>query len=183
MSTTSSNSSSSSSSSHSSSHSSSYYSSPYLSFQWPRTDNANFVCWHRGFDNSNANIMVALLIPWIQWPNNPLDDANSHWTVIQDKAHQAFCDWRRALREKVSGEAHQKHMKLTSIILMNSQLRLTVDSLVQGEEHMMLFYGFVADELMEMEDVRDLRMGKSVIKWIGSGEDAYPVVRNFRSRA
>ncbi|PTD08282.1 hypothetical protein FCULG_00006991 [Fusarium culmorum] len=112
----------------------------------------------------------------------PLDDANSHWTVVQDKAHQAVTQWRRALREKVSGEVHQKHMKLTSIILMNSQLRLTVDSLGEGEEHMMLFYGFAADELMDMEDVRGVRMGKSVIKWIGEGQDAYPVLRNSRSR-
>ncbi|CAF3516726.1 unnamed protein product [Fusarium graminearum] len=157
-------------------------SSSYFTFQWPCPQDNNFICWHRGFDNPNRNIMVALLVPWIQWPNNPLDDANSHWTVIQDKAHQAVTQWRRALREKVSGEVHQKHMKLTSIILMNSQLRLTVDSLGEGEEHMMLFYGFAADELMDMEDVRDVRMGKSVIKWIGDGQDAYPVLRNFRSR-
>lgn len=46
----------------------------------------------------------------------------------------------------------------------------------------MMFYGFVADELMEMEEVRDVRMGKNIIKWVGTGEDAYPVVRKSKPR-
>nr|CEG04157.1 unnamed protein product [Fusarium clavum] len=158
-------------------------SSESFTFQQPCSNTPNYICWHRGLNNANDNMMIALVVPWIQWPNNPLDDANAEWPIIRDKARQAVLQWRRVLREKVLGEAHQRHMKITSIILMNSQLRLTVDSLGKGEEHMSLFYGFVADELMEMDEVRDVNMSKSLIKWIGQGDDAYPVVRNFRSRS
>ncbi|KAJ4267277.1 hypothetical protein NW762_003381 [Fusarium torreyae] len=149
--------------------------SAYLSFQWPRPDHSNYICWHRTFDHQNANSLIALQVPWIQWPNDPFSDVNSHWRTIRDKARQAVQDWLDVLEVKISGETYYGHMRLTCMILMNEQLRLTVDSLGEGEEHQQLFYGFAADEVAGLEEVKGLKLGKKVVKIVGSGREAYAV--------
>ncbi|KAF4444257.1 hypothetical protein F53441_11201 [Fusarium austroafricanum] len=149
----------------------------FLSSQWQNEGNVSIF---RALDNRNANCMVFLYVPWISWPNHPLDDVNSPWREIQHKAHLGVQQWKADLRGKLSGELHRKHMTLTSVIQTNQQLRLTVDSLGEGEEHMKLFYGFAADEIAKLDCVKGLDLGKDVIKWVGRGSDAYPVVRKSK---
>lgn len=74
-------------------------------------------------------------------------------------------------------------MKITSIVLMNEQLRLTIDDLGDGDDHLKLFFGFAADEIANMKEVKGLDLGKDVVKWIGSGRDAVPVFRRVRKRS
>ncbi|KAH6949913.1 hypothetical protein HG530_001049 [Fusarium avenaceum] len=156
--------------------------SSYLNFQWPRPEHSDFLCYHRCFDKENANILIDLKVPWIQWPNHPLDDANSPWRTIRDKALQAVQDWLYVLNKKALGEVHHRHMRIMCMVLMHEQLHLTAVSLAEGEEHMKLFYGFAADAVVELEDIKGLNLGKKLIKMIGSGKEAYPVMRKFRNR-
>ncbi|CAJ0550362.1 Ff.00g102920.m01.CDS01 [Fusarium sp. VM40] len=155
--------------------------SSYLSFQWPHPEHSNFLCYHRCFDKENTNILIALKVPWIQWPNHPLDDANSPWRTIRDKSLQAVQDWLYVFNEKVSGEVQHSHMRIACMVLMHGQLHLTADSLAKGEEHMKLFYGFAADAVAELIDMENSKLGKKRIKIIGSGKEAYPVMRKSRN--
>ncbi|CVK98385.1 uncharacterized protein FMAN_12371 [Fusarium mangiferae] len=134
--------------------------SSYLSFQWP---NPQGVCCYRSFDNPNDHSIIAIKVPWLQWPNDPLED--------------------KILHDKLSSETYHKHMKITSIILMNEQLRLTIDDLGDGDDHLKLFYGFAADEIANMKEVKGLDLGKDVVKWIGKGRDAVPIFRRVRTRS
>ncbi|KAF5023884.1 hypothetical protein F66182_4043 [Fusarium sp. NRRL 66182] len=147
--------------------------STFLDFQWPHPDHPNFICWHRAFDNTNSNSLIALRIPWIQYPPT---DAKTCWHSIRDMARQAVQDWAVVLEDKISGEAYYVHQRVTSMIHMNEQLRLTVDSLAgDAEENMLLFYGFAADEVAALPAIRDLKLGRKVVKMVGSGREAHPI--------
>ncbi|KAI1055907.1 hypothetical protein LB506_009314 [Fusarium annulatum] len=140
--------------------------SSYLSFQWP---NPQGVCCYRSFDNPNDHSIIAIKVPWLQWPNDPLEDVHSPWWVIRDKSLAAVRLWKKILHDKLSSETYHKHMKITSIVLMNEQLRLTIDDLGDGDDHLKLFFGFAADEIANMKEVKGLDLGKDVVKWIGRG--------------
>ncbi|KAF4976866.1 hypothetical protein FZEAL_6531 [Fusarium zealandicum] len=155
----------------------------YLDFEWPRPEHSNYVSWHRKFDETNRNFLVALQVPWIRWPNLPDEDANSDWRVIRDKAHRAVKEWKRELDRKVSGEKYYLHLRLTCMILMNEQLRLTVDSLkpAGAEHHQMLFYGFCADEVLILSEVKDINLGKRVVKcYQNPGDKSYVVIKGVK---
>ncbi|KAF5256641.1 hypothetical protein FOXYS1_12872 [Fusarium oxysporum] len=153
--------------------------SSYLSFQWPNPQGA---CCYRSFDNPNDHSIIAIKVPWLQWPNDPLEDVHSPWWVIREKSFAAVRLWKKILHEKLESETHHKHMKITSIVLMNEQLRLTIDDLGEGDDHLKLFYGFAADEIAKLNEVKGLDLGKDVVKWVGSGRDAVPVFRRIRKR-
>jgi hypothetical protein len=86
------------------------------------------------------------------------------------------------LDKKALGEVHHRHMRIISMVLMHEHLHLTIVCLAEGEEYQRLFLGFAADAVAELEDIKHLKLGKQLIKMIGSGEEAYPVMRKFKSR-
>ncbi|KAJ4036920.1 hypothetical protein NW756_008960 [Fusarium oxysporum] len=126
--------------------------SSYLSFQWP---NPQGVCCYRSFDNPNDHSIIAIKVPWLQWPNDPLEDVHSPWWVIRERSFAAVRLWKKILHEKLERE---------------------------GDDHLKLFYGFAADEIAKMNEVKGLDLGKDVVKWVGSGRDAVPVFRRIRKR-
>ncbi|KAF4948351.1 hypothetical protein FGADI_9663 [Fusarium gaditjirri] len=126
--------------------------SSYLSFQWP---NPQGVVCYRSFDNSNDHSIIAVKVPWLKLPNDPLEDVHSPWWVIREKSLAAVRLWKENLHRKLPRE---------------------------GDDHLKLFYGFAADEIAGMKEVKALDLGKDVVKWVGSGRDAVPVIRRVRTR-
>ncbi|KAF4461416.1 hypothetical protein FALBO_11789 [Fusarium albosuccineum] len=148
-----------------------------LIFSWSKPDHPNYICWKRTFDQTNENALVCLEVPWVQWPNHPLDDAGSSWRMIREKARNAVEDWLVVLERNLSGEAYSHHMRITCMVQLNQQLRQTVDKLGDGEEHEMLFYGFAADEVAKLPEMESLNLGSKVIKIRGKGRDAEAIIR------